>query len=429
MTERFSLHTSGCRLNQYEIEAIGAKLESLGFQEVPFDEPVDVAVINTCTVTGRADADARNAIRRARRTSPGGRVVVTGCYASAQPEEIAALGAVDLVVDNTHKERVVEKMVEAFGYTLPGGIDFERMNSESFELGGFRRHTRAMVKVQDGCQEGCTYCIIPRARGHERSRSPQSILREVKLLESNGYKEVILTGVHVGKYRYDDWRLVDLLRAILNETGVAQIRLTSMEPREFRPALVDLLLQETRCCAHLHIPLQSGHDAILRAMRRSYDTAYVQELFRTLVEGRPDLAIGTDVIAGFPGESEAHFALTADFLKSQPLAYLHVFSYSDRPGTVASLLPHKISPDVIKARTASLRELSRVKRMAYLSRFIHRTVPVLVEQHRDRQSGLLVGMSENYIRVLAEGPDCLMNTIVPMRIVKFDNESAIAEAA
>jgi len=429
VTERFSLHTSGCRLNQYEIEAIGAKLESLGFQEVPFDEPVDVAVINTCTVTGRADSDARNAIRRARRTSPGGRVVVTGCYASAQPEEIAALGAVDLVVDNTHKERVVEKMVEAFGYTLPGGIDFGRMNSESFELGGFRRHTRAMVKVQDGCQEACTYCIIPRARGHERSRSPQSILREVKLLESNGYKEVILTGVHVGKYRHDDWRLADLLRAILNETGVEQIRLTSMEPREFRPALVDLLLQETRCCAHLHIPLQSGHDTILRAMRRSYDTAYVQELFRTLVEGRPDLAIGTDIIAGFPGESEAQFDLTADFLKSQPLAYLHVFSYSDRPGTVASLLPHKVSSEVIKARTASLRELSRVKRMAYVSRFIHRTVPVLVEQHRDRRSGLLVGMSENYMRVLAEGPDCLMNTIVPMRIVKFENESAIAVAA
>jgi threonylcarbamoyladenosine tRNA methylthiotransferase MtaB len=429
VTERFSLHTSGCRLNQYEIEAIGAKLESLGFQEVSFDEPVDVAVINTCTVTGRADADARNAIRRARRTSPDGRVVVTGCYAQAQPEEIEALGAVDLIVDNTDKERVVEKMVEAFGYTLPGGFNFERVNTESFELGAFRRHTRAMVKVQDGCQEKCTYCIIPRARGHERSRSHESILREVKLLQSNGYKEIILTGVHVGKYRYDDWRLVDLLRAILAETSVEQIRLTSMEPREFRPALVDLLLNESRCCAHLHIPLQSGHDAILRAMRRSYDTAYVQKLFGTLVEGRPDMAIGTDVITGFPGESEAQFAGTVSFLQSQPLAYLHVFSYSDRPGTVASSLPGKITPEVIKARTSALRELSRSKRMAFLSRFIHRTVPVLVEQRRDRQTGLLVGMSENYMRVLADGPDTLMNSIVPMRIVRFEDESAIAVAA
>jgi threonylcarbamoyladenosine tRNA methylthiotransferase MtaB len=429
VTERFSLHTSGCRLNQYEIEAIGAKLESLGFQEVPFDEPVDVAVINTCTVTGRADADARNAIRRARRTSPGGRVVVTGCYAQAQPEEIEGLGAVDLVVDNTDKERLVAKMVGAFGYALPGGIDFQRMNTDSFELGAYRRHTRAMVKVQDGCQEGCTYCIIPRARGHERSRSPESILREVKLLESNGYKEVILTGVHVGKYRYDNWRLVDLLRALLTESGVEQIRLTSMEPREFRPALVDVLLNEDRCCAHLHIPLQSGHDVILRAMRRSYDTAYVRDLFNTLVKGRPDLAIGTDVIAGFPGETESHFAGTAAFLKSQPLAYLHVFSYSDRPGTAASVLPHKVSSDVIKARTVSLRELSRVKRMAFLSRFIHHTLPVLVEQHRDRQTGLLVGRSGNYMRVLADGPDSLMNTIVPMRIVRFENESAIAVAA
>jgi threonylcarbamoyladenosine tRNA methylthiotransferase MtaB len=429
VTERFSLHTSGCRLNQYEIEAIGAKLESLGFQEVSFDEPVDVAAINTCTVTGRADADARNAIRRARRTSPDGRVVVTGCYAQAQPEEIEALGAVDLIVDNTDKERVVEKMVEAFGYTLPGGFNFERVNTESFELGAFRRHTRAMVKVQDGCQEKCTYCIIPRARGHERSRSHESILREVKLLQSNGYKEIILTGVHVGKYRYDDWRLVDLLRAILAETSVEQIRLTSMEPREFRPALVDLLLNESRCCAHLHIPLQSGHDAILRAMRRSYDTAYVQKLFGTLVEGRPDMAIGTDVITGFPGESEAQFAGTVSFLQSQPLAYLHVFSYSDRPGTVASSLPGKITPEVIKARTSALRELSRSKRMAFLSRFIHRTVPVLVEQRRDRQTGLLVGMSENYMRVLADGPDTLMNSIVPMRIVRFEDESAIAVAA
>jgi len=429
MTQTFALHTNGCRLNQYETEAIGAKLESLGFQQVPFDECADVSVINTCTVTARADRDARNAVRRARRRSPDGRIVVTGCYAQAQPEALEALREADLILDNYDKDRLVQHLVEAFGFDLPGAVDWEKLGSETYALDHFSRHTRAMVKIQDGCQETCTYCIIPRARGHERSRAPQAILDEVKKLASAGYKEVVLTGVHVGKYRWEDWRLVDLLRCILDETDMPQIRVTSMEPREFRPALVDLLVSEPRCCPHLHIPLQSGNDHVLRAMRRSYDTAYVRDLFARLVARRPDMAIGTDVITGFPGETEVMSASTEAFLRSLPVAYLHVFSYSDRPGTVATGLPEKIAPDAIRARTSRLRELSRGLRRSFMKRYIGRTVPVLIERRRDRSSGMLIGMSDNYMRVLAEGPDRFMNRIVAMRIVRLEDELAVAEAA
>jgi threonylcarbamoyladenosine tRNA methylthiotransferase MtaB len=429
MTQSFSLHSIGCRLNQYEVAALAAKLESLGFQQVAFGEPADLTVINTCTVTGRADADARNAIRRARRLSPHAKIVVTGCYAQAQPDEVDALEQVDLRVDNLQKDRLLARLVETFGYAVPFGVDFDHLNSPDFAVSSFGRHTRAMVKIQDGCQEACSYCIIPRARGHERSRSPESILTEVNALAQNGYKEVVLSGVHVGKYRYGATRLVDLLQLILNRSPLAQIRLTSMEPREFRRDLVDLLVSESRLCAHLHIPVQAGQDDILRAMRRSYDTRFVTDLFERLVAARPDLAIGTDVITGFPGEREEQFAATEAFLRSLPVAYLHVFSYSDRPGTEAAGRTDKVSPETIRSRTQRLRELSRELRRAFVSRYIGKTVPVLIERRRDRQSGLLVGMSGNYMRVLTEGSDALQNEIVPVRIERLTDEMAHGVAA
>jgi threonylcarbamoyladenosine tRNA methylthiotransferase MtaB len=429
MTQSFSLHSIGCRLNQYEVGALAAKLEALGFQEVAFGEPADLTVINTCTVTARADRDARNAIRRARRVSPAGKVVVTGCYAQAQPGEVEALPQVDLRVDNLDKDRLAARLVETFGYAVPFGVDFDRLNSPDFTVSSFDRHTRAMVKIQDGCQEACSYCIIPRARGRERSRSPESILAEVRALEQGGYKEVVLSGVHVGKYRHGTTRLVDLLRLILSHSRVAQIRLTSMEPREFRPALVDLLVSEPRLCPHLHVPLQSGQDDILRAMRRSYDTRFVATLFERLAAARGGLAIGTDVITGFPGERDLQFAATEAFLRSLPLAYLHVFSYSDRPGTEAARLPDKVSPEIIRHRTQRLRRLSRELRRAFLSRYIGKTVSVLIERRRDRQTGLLIGMSGNYMRVLTAGPDALQNEIVPVRIERLENDQAFGVAA
>jgi len=429
MTKTFALHTIGCRLNQYEIEAVGAKLESLGFQEVPFSHQADLTVINTCTVTGRADSDGRNAIRRARRSSPGGKIIVTGCYSEAQRGEVEDLGVVDLIVGNLDKDQLVERMVDAFGYDIPGGVDIDQLSSQQFAVDDFRRHTRAMVKIQDGCQEACTYCIIPRARGGERSRDPHTVISEIQQLEANGYKEVVLTGVHVGKYRHDDWRLADLLKAILAETGMPQIRMTSMEPREFRDDLIELLGNEPRLCPHLHIPLQSGHDEILAAMRRSYDTAYARNLFEQLVHARADMAIGSDVITGFPGETDDHFGDTVEFIRSLPIAYLHVFSYSDRPGTVASEMTEKNSPDLIKRRTNLLRGVSRKLRQHFLDRLLGTTVPVLFEKRRDPDTDMLVGLSDNYMHVHSDGPDDWMNEILPMRITRYSGEVAHGEAA
>lgn len=429
MKTTFALHTIGCRLNQYEIEAVGAKLESLGFQQIPFAQDAEITVINTCTVTARADSDGRNAIRRARRKSPDGKIIVTGCYSEAQRDEVEQLGAVDLIVGNLDKDRLVELMIDAFGYDIPSGVDMERLNSPKFAVDDFRRHTRAMVKIQDGCQEACTYCIIPKARGGERSREPQTILNEIQQLEANGYKEVVLTGVHVGKYRYEKWRLADLIRAVLDQTGIRQIRLTSMEPREFRADLLELIATEPRLCPHFHIPLQSGHDEILAAMRRSYDTAFARDLFHQLVAARPDMAIGTDLITGFPGETDEHFADTVDFIRSLPIAYLHVFSYSDRPGTVASEMSDKTNHEVIKRRTNLLRNVSRSLRQRFLDSLLGTTVPVLFERRRDPDTHMLIGMSENYMRVCSHGPDAWMNEIIPTRIIRYEGEIAQGEAA
>ena len=429
MTGTFSLLTIGCRLNQYELEAAGAKLEALGFQQVEPGEPAEVTVINTCTVTARADADGRGAVRKARRQSPDGKIVVTGCYATAQPGELEGTGEVDLVVPNSEKDRLVLRMVEAFGYAIPGGIDWAQLNSPDFAVNKFSRHTRAMVKIQDGCQESCSYCIIPRARGGERSRAPESIVAEVKALEAGGYKEVVLTGVHVGKYRFDDLRLVDLLMRILQETNIPHVRLSSLEPREFRPALVELLISEPRLCPHLHIPLQSGDDDVLRAMRRSYDTAYVRALFGSLSGPRRALAIGTDIITGFPGETPAHFDRTVAFVRSLPLAYLHVFSYSDRPHTAAREMKDKVSAWETKRRTALLRRESKALRRRFLAAHLGETVTVLIERRRDRQSGRLIGTSGNFMRVQAAGPDRWMNELVPLRITGLEDDCAVGEAA
>ena len=423
--QTFSLCTIGCRLNQYETEAAGAKLQALGFQEVAFGEPAELCIINTCSVTARADADARKALRRARRSAPQGRIVLTGCYASAFRAELEASGDADLLVDNRDKEQLVARLVEAFGCTLPPAA--ARNGTPRQRL--VRHHTRAMVKIQDGCQEACSYCIIPRARGRERSRPLQEVVAEVRTLEAAGYKEVVLTGVHAGKYRHEGHRLSDLLAALLRDTRVAQIRLSSLEPRELRPALVDLITHEPRVCPHLHIPLQSGHDGVLRRMRRSYDSAWVEGLFARLQAARADLALGTDVMAGFPGETEAQFQTTVAFLQNLPLAYLHVFSYSDRPGTEAERLGHKVPEDAVRARGRELRELGAQLRKRYYSKFVGRTLPVLVEQRRQAATGRLLGLTGNYLRVLTDGPDHWMNQIVHLKIERLEGDFALATAA
>jgi threonylcarbamoyladenosine tRNA methylthiotransferase MtaB len=421
VTRTFSLHSIGCRLNHYEIERVGAQLESLGFQEVEFGQPADLAVINTCSVTSRADADGRRVLRQARRASPDGLVAATGCYASAFAREVEALGAVDLIVDNLEKDALVGRLVDLLGYDLPHATDLPVTPRP------FGRHTRAMVKIQDGCQEACSYCIIPRARGRERSRPALDIVREVEALAAAGYREVVLTGVHAGKYRHEGHRLSDLVSALLDRTTIEQIRLSSLEPREFRPALVDLL-SHPRVCPHLHVPIQSGHDAVLRRMRRSYDTSWVSALFEQL-SGRADLALGTDVMVGFPGETEAEFVATRRFLESLPLAYLHVFAWSPRPGTQAAALPGKVPEPVVRERSRELRDLGVRVRQRFYAGFVGRTLPVLVERRRDRTSGRLVGLTHNYLRVQTEGPDEWMNRILPLRIERLEGDCAVALAA
>ncbi|NIN01063.1 MAG: tRNA (N(6)-L-threonylcarbamoyladenosine(37)-C(2))-methylthiotransferase MtaB [candidate division Zixibacteria bacterium] len=421
-----ALFTIGCKVNQYETEAIAEKLEVLGFQRVDFGEKADIYVINTCTVTGESDRSSRQAIYRARRRSPDARIVVTGCYAQLDKEFLESLPGVSLVVKQEDKGKlprlIAEMMAQEAKVTETDDPFF------GFSVKGLAKHTRALVKIQDGCEKNCAYCVVPLARGRERSREASQIISEINDMVENGYKEVVLTGVHVGRYKRDGLGLVELSRQILEQTKIERIRYSSIDPKEFSDDLVDLISKSDRICRHLHIPLQSGDDVILSRMKRDYTPEEYRELANKIDDSIPDVMIGADVIVGFPGETDEQFENTCKLVKSSPINYLHVFSYSDRKGTIASSMPDKIDPQVIHKRSEILHDLGKVKWRSYINRFLGKELNVLVENRRDRKTGNLIGLSDNYIRVLLDGDDSLRNRIVSVHIIDRHENKLLGEA-
>jgi threonylcarbamoyladenosine tRNA methylthiotransferase MtaB len=412
---KIALFTIGCKVNQYETEAIGEKLEALGFKRIDFREKADVYVINTCTVTGESDRSSRQVIYRAKRRSPDAKIIVTGCYAQMDKEFLESLPGVSLVVKQEDKGKLPFMITQLLGREAKA----EEIDDQFFGFGvkGLTKHTRALVKIQDGCEKNCAYCVVPFARGKERSREVGQIISEINDLVYNGYKEVVLTGVHVGRYNQDGFGLAELTKSILKETKVERIRYSSIESKEFSDELIDLISKSDRICRHLHIPLQSGDDVILQKMKRDYSTGEYRELVKKISHKIPDVMIGADVIVGFPGETDEQFENTCQFIRSSPVNYLHVFSYSDRKGTVASSMPDKIDPQVIHKRSDILHDLGNEKWITYMCRFIGKKLSVLIENRRDKKTGRLTGLSGNYIRVLLDGDDSLKNQIVPVRIL------------
>ncbi len=423
---RVALTTLGCRVNQVDSLEIAGALEARGFRPVAPDEAADVVVVNTCTVTARADVSDRQAIRRAVRQHPGARVVVTGCWAQTDPDAAAAVDGVDLVVGNAEKPRLpelIERLLEA-----PPGPARRRVSDirtvralapTATPAATGPGRSRAFVKAQDGCQHRCAFCIVPLARGASRSREPRAVLAEIRRLAEAGYRDVTLTGVDLGHYGADlapRTTLAALLRSVVDVPGLRFLRLSSVLPAYFTDELIEIVAGSPVVAPHLHVPLQSGSDAVLRRMRRPYTPAMYRRLVERLATAIPGLGLGADVIVGFPGENEADFAATRAMVEALPFTYLHVFPYSDRAGTEAASLGGRVAPDRTAARARELRGLGADKSLAFRRRLVGSRQEVVVLETRDRATGGLVGLTGAYVEVVFAGEDALMRRVVPVRV-------------
>ena len=425
---RVALHTLGCKLNFAETSTIGRQFVERGFQVVAIDDPSDVVVLNTCSVTERADREARQWIRRALRHSPGAFVVVVGCYAQLEPEEIASIDGVDLVLGATEKSRLFEYARDFHKDRYPrihvsdvsASLDFAP--AFSAEVGN---RTRAFLKIQDGCDYTCAFCTIPLARGASRSMSPDAVVQQARMLADSGYREIVLTGVNVGDYgRKDGTSFLELLLKLDGIDGIDRIRVSSIEPNLLTERVIDRILGSRKFCNHFHIPLQSGSDAVLKRMRRRYLADDYRRVVEYINRQDSDAGIGADVIVGFPGETDELFEESLEFVIDLPVTYLHVFTYSERPNTPAAAFGGAVEPRVRFKRSEVLRMAGSRKRKEFFSRFLGASLPVLFEGGTE---GNVSGLTTNYIRVRVDGGRELSNQILSVRLVDAKGDECRGE--
>ncbi len=421
---RVALHTLGCKLNFAESSSLGGQFIDRGFELVELNEPADVVLLNTCSVTGTADRECRQLIRRALRTSPGAFVVVTGCYAQLAPEQVASIDGVDLVLGTKEKFTVFDFAGDFRKNAAPKVCVSEVGTADTFgpamsTLAGDR--TRGYLKVQDGCDYHCTFCTIPLARGESRSQSVTESVRQAGLLAERGFKEIVLTGVNVGDYgRKQGESLLLLLRAMVGVPGLRRIRISSIEPNLLTAELLDFIEEQEVLCKHFHIPLQSGSDAVLRRMRRRYNRAQYADLVHRVRTRFPESGIGADVIVGFPGETGEEFRDTYKFLADLPLSYLHVFTYSERPHTPAATLPGTVTANERSSRNAMLRGLSERKRMAWCRDMVGKSVTVLTESTVENRRRF--GFTGSFLRVGVDEHAAPENTLVWVKLTAAHDE-------
>jgi threonylcarbamoyladenosine tRNA methylthiotransferase MtaB len=419
----FSIATLGCKVNRYESEAISEQITDQGWQLENKVTGADLCIVNTCAVTAKACVQSRQAVRRMIRSHPGAAVVVTGCYAQVAPEDFAAMPEVHYIVGNTYKDRIPHLCNRQDNHH--GNVTLREELSrpcpfQDLPIIRFGRRTRAFVKIQDGCDAFCAYCIVPYARGPSRSLNPEIAIERIDNLGKQGYSEVVLTGIHIGRYGQDltpSTSLFDLLCSVEHHRGIDRIRLSSIEPMELSKNLIAHMATSEHLCPHLHIPLQSGDDGILRAMNRPYTAKDYRDLIHHIVHTMPHVAIGVDVMGGFPGETQKAFDNTFRLIEELPVAYLHVFPFSTRKGTAADSLPDHLTPGTIKRRCRDLRKLGQMKRMRFYEKHVGLTREILIEGKRDRTTGLLKGLTRNYIPVLLDGKDALFHRLVRAKIV------------
>ena len=430
----FYIEQFGCRATQADAAAIERQLRDRGFAAASESTCADVVIVNTCTVTAAADAQARNAIRKLHAQNPAARVIATGCYAQRAPEELAALPGVSWVVGNSHKPEIPSLVDSISGGTaslsengfvpvtalgqekrsplygpakiLTGNIFEQRTLLAAPVIGGEGNHTRPVVKIQDGCNSRCAYCVIPFVRGRSRSLEPDQVIEEIWRLTAAGYREIVLSGINLGTYGRDlspRVELIDLLQRVLDETGVERLRMSSIEPIDVTEELIALFVSSERMAPHFHMPLQSGCDRVLAAMHRWYRAEHYARRVELIQERLPNAAIGADVIAGFPGETDAEHAETVAFIAGLPFSYLHVFSYSMRPGTRAAELADQVAGAAVKSRARELRALGERKMKQFRRSQVGRELRVLTLRRDDDAAEATPGLSSNYLQVRVPG--------------------------
>ena len=429
--KKCSFVTLGCKVNQYETQALREAIMSSGYVETSVSSPADLCVINTCTVTSTSDDKSRQQIRKVIRNNPDATVIVTGCYAESDAEAIKKIDGVGYVFEKGRESKIIEYLKNGFiqdNDPVPISSNIRdphtkklRQNESAFNLkvSKFDGHTRAFLKIEDGCDIFCSYCIIPYVRGKVISKKIDDILFEAEQLVSNGYKEIVLTGIHLGAYGKETGyqiNIVDVLKELKTLQGLRRIRLSSIEVNEVTDDLIDIIADSDRICPHFHLPLQSGDDYILKRMNRKYNAAQYLKTLKKIKE-RIDLpSISTDVLVGFPGESRKHFENTLGLCKQAGFSRTHIFPYSPRVDTPAAKMPDHCKASDIKGRKKELESLAAETSLRYKKPFIGKNISVLVEGARDKKTGGLCGYSDTYIKVLFDGPDDLMNEIVDVRV-------------
>ncbi len=422
-----SFYTLGCRLNQAETALIGNSFRQKGYELVEFGQPADVCVINSCTVTEQADAKCRQLVRQVLRKNPETFVAVVGCYAQIGSEALRQVEGIDLIVGTEDKLRVGDFIDDPIKLPAPQVIK-TKMTKAPFTIataGGAAPTTRANLKIQDGCDFMCSFCVIPFARGRARSRAFWDIQREALRLIDAGHKEIVLTGVNIGTYQFENKTFLDVVKMLLAIPELKRLRLSSIEPTTIPPALIDLMAEAEALCPHLHIPVQSGDDHVLAAMKRLYTVAEYLQFIEYAVKRVPDILIGTDIMIGFPGESDAAFHASCELLKNSPLAYAHIFPFSARGGTAATKVKSKVSPASKKARSAELHRISEEKKQNFYARFLGRQVRVLTEEQNE--FGQWIGFSDNYIKVATSSGKVTANSLITVRLVSVSKETVIGE--
>jgi len=415
---RVALDSLGCKLNQAETELLAKQLAEAGYRLVSPADEADVYILNTCTVTHIADGKSRHRLRLAHRQNPDALIVAAGCYAQRAPQELAQIEGVDLVVGNDEKPHLLHLLEESGRLTSPGCA---QGNSTSSHYNGFR--TRAFIKVQDGCHSFCSYCIVPLVRSREKSIPVDQVVAEARHRIASGYKEVVLTGVKIGLYNSDGVNLKGLLEHILAETGITRLRLSSLQPQEIFPELIGLW-RDSRLCRHFHLSLQSGSDGVLNRMKRRYSVSDYQQAVSLIQALVPGAAITTDVIVGFPGETDEEFEQSYNFCQQMGFARIHVFSYSPRQGTQAAQLPQQVGDKIKKQRSQKMLALAKESAQNFSQRFLGKTMPVLWEKQCD---GVWSGLTDNYIKVYTRSSNDLTNKLLPVKLVEVGEDGVWGE--
>ncbi|MHB8065712.1 MAG: tRNA (N(6)-L-threonylcarbamoyladenosine(37)-C(2))-methylthiotransferase MtaB [Ruminiclostridium sp.] len=424
------MFTLGCKVNQYESEAVSSLFEQEGYDIVPFEQLSDVYIVNTCTVTNLSDRKSRQAIRKAKKYNPNSIVVVMGCYAQTSSEDVLKIPDVNLVIGTKDRNKILEfvSRIEA-GECRINAVDniMTSRNFEELKVSSYKERTRAYLKIQEGCSQFCSYCIIPYARGPIRSRQPEDIIQEVKDLSQNGFLEIVLTGIHIASYGRDlkTTNLLDIIQKINMLEGIKRIRLGSIEPTTITEEFVSAATKMPKLCPHYHLSLQSGCNNTLKAMNRKYTTDDYRNSVILLKKYIPDVAITTDIMVGFPGETEEDFKTSLAFSQEIGFSKIHVFKFSPRKGTPAAVYEHQISPEEKEKRSQLMLSLSDKLEGQFFQNFIGREMEVLYEQGLHDKAGYIEGLTKNYIRVMSKGSLELKGSLKTTKLEKI--ESSIFE--